>query len=79
MVSFIYVFNIYPIIYSHKCFWNADFDGDVLNHLALTMEEFWELFDGFSPEMLMINRTNNTIKYDLSAIENIELSILSDN
>lgn len=58
---------------------NADFDGDVLNHLALTMEEFWELFDKLSPVQLMINRIDNSIKYDLSALENITLSILSDN
>lgn len=57
---------------------NADFDGDVLNSLALTMEEFWELFEGFSPENMLINRTDETIKYDVSALENITLSILSD-
>ena len=62
------------------CEWtlNADFDGDVLNHLALTMEEFWDLFDKLSPVQLMINRIDNSIKYDLSALENISLSILSD-
>ncbi len=57
---------------------NADFDGDVLNDLALTMEEFWELFEGFSPINMLINRTDETIKYDLSALENITISILSD-
>ena len=57
---------------------NADFDGDVLNELALTMEEFWELFDGFSPTNMLINRTDETIKYDISALENITLAILSD-
>ena len=57
---------------------NADFDGDVLNTLALTMEEFWELFDGFSPINMLINRTDETIKYDVSALENITLAILSD-
>ncbi len=57
---------------------NADFDGDVLNDLALTMEEFWELFDGFSPENMLINRTDETIKYDVSALENITIAIFSD-
>ena len=57
---------------------NADFDGDVLNKLALTMEEFWELFDGFSPVNMLINRTDETIKIDISALENITLAMLSD-
>lgn len=57
---------------------NADFDGDVLNDLALTMEEFWELFAGFSPTNMLINRTDSTIRYDVSALENITLAILSD-
>lgn len=57
---------------------NADFDGDVLNTLALTMEEFWALFDGFSPINMVINRVDETIRYDISALENITLSILSD-
>lgn len=57
---------------------NADFDGDVLNTLALTMEEFWELFDGFSPVNMLINRTDESIRLDVSALENITLAILSD-
>lgn len=57
---------------------NADFDGDVLNTLALEMEEFWELFAGFTPVNMLINRTNSTIKYDISALENITIAILSD-
>ena len=57
---------------------NADFDGDILNNLALTMEEFWELFEGFSPVNMLIDRTNSSIKYDISALENITISILSD-
>jgi len=57
---------------------NADFDGDVLNTMGITMEEFWELFDGFSPTNMLINRTDETIKYDVSALENITLAILSD-
>lgn len=57
---------------------NADFDGDVLNTLSLTLEELWELLDGFSPTNMLINRTDETIKYDVSALENITLAILSD-
>lgn len=57
---------------------NADFDGDVLNNLGLTMEEFWELFDGFSPKNMIINRVTSSIRYDCSALENISLAILSD-
>lgn len=57
---------------------NADFDGDVLNEMALTMEEFWKLFEGFSPINMLINRTDNSLRYDLSALENITLAILSD-
>lgn len=57
---------------------NADFDGDVLNTLSLTMEELWEMFDGFSPINMLINRVNESIRYDVSALENITLAILSD-
>lgn len=59
---------------------NADFDGDVLNTLALTMEEFWELFEGLSPTNMLINRVSSEsdIRYDVSALENITLAILSD-
>lgn len=57
---------------------NADFDGDVLNTLALTMEELWDLLGGFSPQNMLINRTDETIKFDVSALENITLAILSD-
>ena len=42
------------------------------------MEEFWELFEGFSPTNMLINRTNQEIRYDVSALENITLAILSD-
>lgn len=57
---------------------NADFDGDQLNELGLTMEEFWELFDGFSPVNMLINRTDGSIRLNCSALENITLAILSD-
>ena len=54
------------------------FDGDVLNDLVLTMEEFWEMFDQFSPVNMLIDRTSSTIRLDLSAMENISTAILSD-
>lgn len=57
---------------------NADFDGDVLNTLALEMEEFWDLFDGFSPQHMLLNRTDSSLRYDVSALENVTLAILSD-
>lgn len=57
---------------------NADFDGDVLNTLALEMEEFWEMFEGFSPKNMIIDRSSGNIRYNISALENITLAILSD-
>ena len=57
---------------------NADFDGDVLNTLALEMEEFWEMFEDFSPRNMIISRTTGALRYDTSALENISLAILSD-
>ena len=57
---------------------NADFDGDIINTLALEMEEFWEMFNGFNPRNMLINRVNESIRYDVSALENISISILSD-
>jgi hypothetical protein len=57
---------------------NADFDGDELNTIALEMEEFWELFDGFSPTNMIINRTTGNIRYDISSLENISIAILRD-
>ena len=57
---------------------NADFDGDVLNHLGLPKEEIWMMFAGFSPTNMLINRTDQTIAYDVSALENITIAILSD-
>jgi len=35
-------------------------------------------FAGFSPTNMLLNRTDETIKYDISALENITLAILSD-
>ena len=58
---------------------NADFDGDVLNQLAMELPEIEEIFAGFSPKNMLIDRSFNKIRYDCSALENITLAILSDN
>ena len=42
------------------------------------MEEFWELFDQFSPTSMLIGRTDETIRLDVSALENISIAIFSD-
>lgn len=75
--SKIHIFNWVSITI---VFGNADFDGDILNTLALTMEAFWELFAGLSPTNMLINRVSSEsdIRYDVSALENITLAIFSD-
>lgn len=50
----------------------------MLNTLALEMEEFWEMFDKFSPLEMVRSRVTGAIRYDVSALENIALAILSD-
>jgi hypothetical protein len=57
---------------------NADFDGDELNSIALNLEELESFFKGFSPVNMLINRTDQTIKLDISALENVSLAIFSD-
>lgn len=57
---------------------NADFDGDQLNSIALNLPETEEFFTGFHPQNMIINRVNNSIKLDLSALENLSLAIFSD-
>lgn len=57
---------------------NADFDGDELNQIALNLEELELFFAGFNPRNMLINRTDETIKMDISALENISLAIFSD-
>lgn len=57
---------------------NADFDGDVLNKLGLPKAYVWTVFSGFSPVNMLINRTDETIKMDLSDLENVSLFMLSD-
>ena len=42
------------------------------------MEEFWEMFSEFEPSRMMIGRVRNDIRYDISALENCSLAILSD-
>ena len=53
-------------------------DGDELNTLGLSLEELEEFFKGFSPVNMLINRTDQTIKLDISPLENISLAIFSD-
>lgn len=57
---------------------NADFDGDELNSLGLSLEELETFFKGFSPVNMLINRTDQTIKLDISPLENVSLAIFSD-
>jgi hypothetical protein len=57
---------------------NADFDGDEINEIAIKLKEFEEFFGGFDPKYMIIDRTNETIKMDVSALENISLAIFSD-
>lgn len=57
---------------------NADFDGDELNSIALNLEELVEFFKGFNPMNMLINRTDETIKLDISSTENISIAIFSD-
>jgi len=44
----------------------------------MPLDEISEWFAGFSPVNMMINRVDETIRYDCSALENITLAILSD-
>ena len=57
---------------------NADFDGDQLNNIGLNLKELEVFFKGFDPQNMIINRVNNSIKLDLSALENLSLAIFSD-
>ena len=57
---------------------NADFDGDELNTLGLSLKELETFFKGFSPVNMLINRTDQTIKLDISPLENVSLAIFSD-
>ena len=61
-----------------KIMLNADFDGDILNTLGLPMTELAEFFKGFSPCEMLISRVTNEIRYNVSALEQITLAILSD-
>lgn len=57
---------------------NADFDGDELNEIAENLKIIEGFFDGFNPVNMLINRTDQTIKMDVSALENISIAIFSD-
>jgi hypothetical protein len=49
-----------------------------LNSIAINLEELEEFFRGFDPQNMLINRTNENIKIDISALENISIAIFSD-
>lgn len=53
-------------------------DGDELNQLAINLPEVGEIFRGFSPTNMIIDRTNSKLRLDVSALENLSISILSD-
>ena len=54
-------------------------DGDELNQLAISLPEVGDIFKGFSPINMIINRTNSRLRLDISALENLSIAILSDN
>jgi hypothetical protein len=51
---------------------------DELNSLAGELDELEFMFEGFNPKNMIINRVNNEIKIDVSALENISIALLSD-
>lgn len=57
---------------------NADFDGDALNVIAILLPEVAEIFEGFSPINMILDRVTKSLKLDISAMENITLAILTD-
>jgi hypothetical protein len=57
---------------------NADFDGDELNGLYGALDPLEPIFEGFNPRNMLINRVDNSIKTDLSPLENIAIFIFSD-
>lgn len=46
--------------------------------MGVEMEELATFFEGFSPTNMLLDRTDETIKSNLSALENITIAILSD-
>jgi len=46
--------------------------------LGMELPEVNEIFKNFSPMNLIYNRVDNSIKTDVSALENISISIFSD-
>ena len=57
---------------------NADFDGDVINTMALPLEELVSFYEGFSPTNMLISRTDENIRFEPSALENLSIAIFSD-
>jgi hypothetical protein len=56
---------------------NADFDGDVLNIIALLLKEVELMFEGFEPTNMIIDRVDGSIRMDLKDLENIAISMFS--
>jgi hypothetical protein len=61
------------IICEHSSTENADFDGDALNGIGLSLEEIEIMFEGFDPKNMMIDRTTGKIRLGPSALEAITL------
>ena len=57
---------------------NADFDGDEINQIAINLKPLEKFFKGFNPVNMLANRTDETIKLDISPLENCSLAIFSD-
>jgi len=53
-------------------------DGDEINQIAINIPELTEFFQGFNPMNMLVNRTDETIKMDISPNENLSLAIFSD-
>ena len=52
---------------------------DVLNTMSLPMKELKQMFENFSPTAMLVSRVNSSVRFNVSALENITLAILSDN
>ena len=57
---------------------NADFDGDVINTMIETLPELHDMFAGFSPLNMIIDRVDGKIRYTVSDLESITIAMFSD-
>lgn len=57
---------------------NADFDGDVINTIIETLPELHDMFAGFSPVSMIIDRVDGKIRYTVSDLESITIAMFSD-